>query len=141
MASTPDLDCLGFRLSAAFRRVDRHFNRAFRETGLTNAHAQVLICLLAEGELRVADVAHLTGFDHSTVSRLVQELRRRKLVRRRPHPDDARAQLLAPASRAEAWRAEFARVQRRFLEMLRRSATEADLEGFRHVTEALERLP
>jgi DNA-binding MarR family transcriptional regulator len=141
VASSPDLDCPAFRLSAAFRRVDRHFNRALAGTGLTNAHAQILICLLAEGELRVADIAHLTGFDHSTVSRLVKELTRRKLVRRRAHPDDARARLLRPAARAEAWRAELARAQRRFLEMLRRSATETDLGGFRHVTEALERLP
>ena len=97
-------DCLGFRISAAYRRVDRLFNRALRRLGISYAHGQVLMCLLQDGPMRAADVADRTGFERSTVSRLVKELSRRKLVRRLPHPADGRARLLEPAKRGEALR-------------------------------------
>ncbi|MFQ5845960.1 MAG: MarR family winged helix-turn-helix transcriptional regulator, partial [Planctomycetota bacterium] len=63
--------CLGFRLSAVYRRVDRLFNRAYGPLGLPYAHAQILLCLLGAGELHARDLAARTGYDSSTVSRLV----------------------------------------------------------------------
>jgi DNA-binding MarR family transcriptional regulator len=137
----PLRDCLGFRLGSAHRRVDRLFNHALAQMGIANAHAQVLLCLLAEGELRMVDIARRTGFDHSTVSRLVKELSRRKLVRRRPHPDDGRAQLLRPGVRGEALRDEIGRLQRRLNDQLRRNLTEADLQGFFNAADIMDRLP
>ena len=137
----PTRDCLGLRLGAAHRRVDRLFNHAYARLGLANAHGQVLVCLLAEGEMRIADIAHRTGFDHSTVSRLVKELARRKLVRRRRHPVDGRAHLLRPGARAEALRADIERLQQRLNAQLRRELTESDLEGFFQTIAVMDRLP
>ena len=134
-------DCLGFRISSAYRRVDRLFNRALRRLGISHAHGQVLMCLLQDGPLRAADVADRTGFDRSTVSRLVKELSRRKLVRRLPHPADGRARLLEPAKRGEALRDELGDLHRRINADLRRDLTQADLDGFRHATEIMDRLP
>ena len=39
-------DCLGFRVSAAQRRVDRLFSRAFRPLGISFAHGQILMTLV-----------------------------------------------------------------------------------------------
>jgi DNA-binding MarR family transcriptional regulator len=83
-------ECIGFRMGAAYRRVDRLFNRTLRKTGLSHAHVHLLACLLAKGESRARDVARLTGFESSTVSRLLLDLSRRKFVRRRPDPTDGR---------------------------------------------------
>ena len=91
--------------------------------------------------MRAADVADRTGFDRSTVSRLVKELSRRKLVRRLPHPADGRARLLEPAKRGEALRDELGDLHRRINADLRRDLTQADLDGFRHATEIMDRLP
>ena len=134
-------DCLGFRIGSVYRRVDRLFNRAFSPLGLTNAHAQILLCLLQDGEMRPVDVAARTGFDPSTVSRLSRELMRRKLVRRRKDPDDGRAMLLRPAARAETMREQLARTQERINGRLRRELARADLEAFERVTAVMDRLP
>ena len=134
-------DCLGFRLSSAYRRVDRLFNRAFRRLGISHAHGQVLMCLLQDGPLRAKDVAERTGFDRSTVSRLVKELARRKLVRRTRDPGDGRARTLEPAKRGAALRAEIADIQRRLNADLCRDLPQADLDAFQHVIEVMDRLP
>jgi len=134
-------DCLGFRLGAAYRLVDRLFNRAFRRLGISHAHGQVLMCLLQDGPLRAKDVAQRTGFDRSTVSRLVKELARRKLIRRTKDPDDGRARLLEPAKRGAALRTEIAEISRRLNASLKKDLPEADLEAFQHVAEIMDRLP
>lgn len=133
--------CLGFRMGSAYRRVDRLFNRAFAGIGLTHAHAQVLACLLQDGEMRPKDVAARTGFDQSVVSRLSRELGRRRLLRRRRDPDDGRAMLLRPAARAEVLREPLVRLVERVNGRLRRDLAEADLEAFERVTAVMGRLP
>jgi len=134
-------ECLGFRLGAAYRRVDRLFNRALGRIGLTHAHGHVLACVLARPDQRVSELARRTGFEPSTVSRLVGTLARRKLVRRRRDPEDRRAVLVSPGARAGPLREELARLARRADERLRRELTQADLEGMLHAIEAIERLP
>ena len=134
-------ECLGFRLGAAYRRVDRLFNRAFARIGLTHAHGYVLTCLLQAGELRARDFARLTGFEQSTVSRLLKELARRKLVRRRRDPDDGRSHLLSPGARAEALRGDIEHLLRRTDERLRRELARDDAEGLLRAAEVMERLP
>jgi DNA-binding MarR family transcriptional regulator len=137
----PLSDGLSFRLGSAFRRVDRLLNRLLAPVGLTHAHTQVLATLLADGELRVTDLAQRTGFEQSTVSRLVKELARRRLVKRRPHPDDGRARLYRPGRRATELRTELRDILRRADRQLRRELPEADLAGFRNTLGLIERLP
>lgn len=134
-------ECLGFRLGGAYRRTDRLFNRILRPTGLSSAHAHILACLLGKGEQRVQDLARETGFEGSTVSRLVRDLARRKYVRHRPKPDDARSRLYRPSARGESLRAEIERLVRRADERLRREMTEADLTGMLNGIEIMDRLP
>jgi len=110
LAKAPHTD-IGLRIAAAHRRADRLFNKAYRHLGFGNAHAQILHALLEFGEMRVIDVAHRTGLDPSTVGRLVKELGRKKLVKRRVDPSDGRARILSAGARAHDLRAE--------LEMLR----------------------
>lgn len=133
--------CLGFRLGSAWRRVDRLFNRAFKRVGLTHAHGHVLACLLAHGDMRLVDIARRTGFEPSTVSRLVKELVRRKLARRSPDPSDGRARLVGPAKRGEALRKDIEGLVQRAEERLRRDVAQADLEGFLTTTQAIDKLP
>lgn len=134
-------ECLGFRLGAACRRADRLFNRTLRKTGLSYAHGYVLAALFARGELRARDLARQTGFESSTVSRLLLHLSRRKFVRHRPHPEDGRGVLYRASARGEALRAEIERLVRHADERLRREMTQADLAGVFRVIEIMDRLP
>ena len=134
-------ECLGFRLGSAYRRVDRLFNRAFARIGLTHAHGYILTCLLHAGELRARDIAKLTGFEQSTVSRLLKELVRRKLVRRRRDPDDRRSHLLSAGARAKALKDDIEHLLRRVDERLRRELPQADVLSILRAAEVMERLP
>jgi DNA-binding MarR family transcriptional regulator len=134
-------ECLGFRLGSAYRRVDRLFNRAFARIGLTHAHGYILTCLLQAGELRARDIAKLTGFEQSTVSRLLKELVRRKLVRRRRDPDDRRSHLLSAGARAKALKDDIEHLLRRVDERLRRELPQADVLSILRAAEVMERLP
>jgi DNA-binding MarR family transcriptional regulator len=134
-------DVLGFRMGAAYRRIERLHDRAFREIGISHAHAQILTCLLQDGPLRPGDIEKRTGFEQSTVSRLVKELARRKLVRKGPHPSDRRARLLSAAKRGEALRKPIESIYERLNARLRRDLTEIDLEGFAQTIAVMDRLP
>ena len=134
-------DCLGFQIGAAARRVDRLFSRAFRPLGISYAHGQILMCLLQDGPMRIADVAKSTGFEPSTVSRLVKELNRRKLVRSRKHPQDGRARVLEAATRGAALRQEIEQIHIRLNAALKRDLSGNDLEGFAQTTAVMVRLP
>lgn len=137
----PIRQCVGFRLGSAYRRVDRLFNRAYAELRITHAHAQVLLCVLRAGELRAGDFAARTGFERSTVSRLVKELCRRKLVRRRPDEDDARASVLSPGASAKKLAEQLLRHQESVNARLRREIPDGDLEALLRTATALDRLP
>ena len=134
-------ECLGLRLGSAFRRVDRIFNRAYAHLQISHAHAQILQCLLHEGEMRIRDVSRFTGLEASTVSRLAKELGRRRLIRRRQDPHDARARLLSPGARAKALKTELNLLQRDVNARLVRDLPREDFEGLLRAAEALDRLP
>ena len=55
--------------------------------------------LAMRGSIRVTDLATCTNLDTSTVSRHVSQLERDGLIRRRPDPDDRRAQLVELSNR------------------------------------------
>lgn len=128
-------------MGAAYRRVERLFNRTLRRTGLSHAHAHVLACLLGRGESRARDLARQTGLEPSTVSRILLDLSRRKFVRRRPHPEDGRAVLFRPSPRGEGLKAEIETLARHADERLRREMPEADVTGMLRAIEIMERLP
>ncbi|MEE8104930.1 MAG: helix-turn-helix domain-containing protein [Planctomycetota bacterium] len=97
---------IGLRLAAAHRRADRLFNQAYRHLDISNAHAQILHTVLDFGEMRIVDIARRTGLEASTVGRLAKELGRRRLLKRRADPRDARARMLSAGSRAHDLRTE-----------------------------------
>ncbi len=132
--------CLGFRVGAAFRSLDRYFTRLYLPLGLSHAHGQVLACVMLEKETRIGAIADRTGLEPSTVSRLVKELSRRRLVRRRSDPEDARAHILALAKRGEAMRDAVAAVIAKANARIRRDMPEEDRIGLDRACELMARL-
>ncbi len=127
----PLRDCMGFRLGAAWRRLDRLFNRAYAVLDLSHAHAQVLLCVLERGEIRMAEIVPLTGLTQPTISRLAADLSKHRYLRRTRDPLDGRAQLLNGSARAKRIEPELRRLQGLLDTTLRRGFTEEEFAELR----------
>lgn len=130
-----------FRLGYLLKHVQLQYNAlvsaALAPLGVEVREWAALLCLDDDQSLSQAEVAHLLGIDRTTMVALVDELQAKGFVRRRPHDDDRRKNIveLTPAGRRIKQRA--ARLvddtERRYLAGLRR----ADAEQLKRSLETL----
>lgn len=64
---------------------------------------QVLCYLVHNGPTVQQDLAMATAQDPAGMSRVLEDIEARKLVRRTPHPDDRRRTVVTPTKRGLAW--------------------------------------
>ncbi|QPC94690.1 MarR family winged helix-turn-helix transcriptional regulator [Mesorhizobium sp. INR15] len=74
-------DCPGFQARATARAVTRHYNTFFKPLGLTAEQFSLLVGVGSTRSATVAGLAVSAGVDATTLSRNVQNLERRDLVR------------------------------------------------------------
>lgn len=74
-------ECPGFQARATARAITRFFNMYFRPLDVTSEQFSLLIGIEAALGITVADLAAKSGVDATTLSRNVQILEKRKLVR------------------------------------------------------------
>ena len=74
-------ECPGFQSRATARAITRFFNSYFRPLDLTSEQFSLLIGIEVTPGITVADLAAESGADATTLSRNVQILEQRKLVR------------------------------------------------------------
>jgi DNA-binding MarR family transcriptional regulator len=74
-------ECPGFQARATARTITRFFNTYFRPLDVTSEQFSLLIGIEAAIGITVADLAAESGVDATTLSRNVQILEKRKLVR------------------------------------------------------------
>src|SRR2546423_5662457 len=90
-AQPVDLSALGMRLYRAHRLARAKANEAARPTGIELQHAGVLSAVRGCGVRSQRELGAALGVDKSTLVRIVDDLERRNLVRRRRSPHDRRA--------------------------------------------------
>jgi DNA-binding MarR family transcriptional regulator len=86
---------LGYHLRRVQLRAFAAFARHLKETRLTPALFGVLATVEARPGIGQGEIAEELGADRSTMVRLVDQLARRGLLRRDPHPGDRRTVLPA----------------------------------------------
>lgn len=84
----------GFLLSRAGMVAQRHFAQRLETLGLTPRIWGALNVIDAESPLNQHELGRLIGMDPSSMVAAIDELERRDLVQRRPHPSDRRAHAL-----------------------------------------------
>ena len=89
MASKYDGDAVRLRLVVA--RLGRRLRAVDVSAGLTPSQASLLSRVVRRGPVGLSALAELEGVDAPSLSRAVDRLEAKKLVRRSPDPDDGRA--------------------------------------------------
>jgi DNA-binding MarR family transcriptional regulator len=94
-------EILGYHLRRAQLYAFGSFAQGLASTGLTPMLYGVLATVEAAPGIGQGEIADALGTDRSSMVRLVDQLERRDLVRRAPHPDDRRTVIptLTPAGR------------------------------------------
>ncbi len=123
------------------RMLDEQFNRE-AQVGMTEYSVLVALSEAPDGELRMGDLARETALSRSRISRVVDDLVRRSLVRRRKSEQDARSSLAAisPAGMAvlaAAYPGHLARVRSLVFDHVTRSEMRAMTEALSRVLVAL----
>ena len=93
--------CLYFNLNSLTRKINRIWDQAFSEFELSPSHAYLLRLVLAEPGQSQKQLAKQLNLTKSTVTRFIDALESRQLVKRKKSfSDDAREQLIYPAAKA-----------------------------------------
>ncbi|MDH5786266.1 MAG: MarR family winged helix-turn-helix transcriptional regulator [Chromatiales bacterium] len=82
--------CLYFNANALVRSLNRIWDEAFRQVGLSPAHGYLLMLVLEQPELSQKAIARELGLAPSTVTRFVDALSNRRLVERNKAKGDGR---------------------------------------------------
>ncbi|RXT03623.1 MarR family winged helix-turn-helix transcriptional regulator [Ammoniphilus sp. CFH 90114] len=87
---------LGHKLAKSSRLLTNRLNQRFRENNLSITVEQwvIMVHLWENDGLTQNDLSSLTGKDQPSVSRLIDNMIKRDLVKRLPHPTDRRTNLI-----------------------------------------------
>jgi DNA-binding MarR family transcriptional regulator len=83
-------------------KLQSHMDRRFRRWGMTAQEASVLLRIVEARRITPGDLAHSLGRDKGKVTRFIQRLVARNLIRRKVKPQDRRSAELEPTSRGRA---------------------------------------
>lgn len=123
-----------FQLTDVARAMRTHFDQRAREHGMTRAQWGVLLRLERREGMMQAEMAEALEVQPISLARLIDRLCEQKLVERRPHPSDRRANRLYLTAKGRATLAQ--------LVPLGREVSGEVLESFteKETTELLEKL-
>lgn len=96
--------CLYFNLNALTRKVNRVWDSEVRQTGLSAPHAYVMRIVLSEPGVSQKQLAEELHLDPSTVTRFVDALAKRRLVRRDTSHTDRRSATIFPTAEGKQLR-------------------------------------
>ncbi|MEV4084228.1 MarR family winged helix-turn-helix transcriptional regulator [Nonomuraea fuscirosea] len=90
---------LGYLLKHANLRLSELVGAALAPYGIDGREFAVLALLDSPVPMSQLDAARRLGIDRTTMVAMVDALERKDLVRRRPHPDDRRKNVVEPTER------------------------------------------
>ncbi|MEV6767266.1 MarR family transcriptional regulator [Nocardia sp. NPDC051030] len=114
---TPSMPSLAQLINRAARALARDGDAALKPLGMRYAQVPVLALTREGSELTQKDLAEATGIEQPSMAQLLTRMERDGLIRRTPHPRDARSQTITltaeTAERAAAARLRMADLNQR----------------------------
>ncbi len=99
---------LGFLLAKASQRWNENMQRHFTEAGFPQirpSYGSILLPLFEEDGLRMGELARRSGLSKQTMTTMVRDMEKRRLVSRRPDPEDGRATCILLSKKARQFEA------------------------------------
>jgi len=112
--------CLYFNLNALTRKVNRVWEAEFRQTGLSPPHAYLMRLVLDEPGLSQKQLAEALHLDPSTVTRFVDALVARQLVRRDISGKDRRSATVFPTREGKRLQKKLEKIGEKLFQSLRK---------------------
>lgn len=93
--------CLYFNINHLAWVVNRKWDEAFKDFGLSTAHAYLLRVVLAHPGITQKEIGSILQLNKSTITRFVDTLEKKGLIKRTiPENADAREQRIMPSAKA-----------------------------------------
>lgn len=121
--------CLYFNINHLAWVVNRKWDEAFKEYGLSSSHAYLLRVVLAQPGLTQREIGDVLLLDKSTITRFVNALEKKKLIKRTSQNSaDAREQRIVPTPAALKVHKALEQSGQQLYEEMQRMLGRADLE-------------
>lgn len=134
--------CLYFNVNALARTVNRIWDGAFKELGLSPSHAYLLRLVLSEPGMTQKMIATELRLEKSTVTRFVDSLQARGLVKRaKTGTEDRREHGVYPTERGKRLESALGRTGEKLFQRMCREFGKSEIESFvRELREATRKL-
>lgn len=93
--------CIYFNINSLSRDISKIWDAAFQRQGLSPAHGYLLRLVLSEPGISQKELAQSLNLDPSTVTRFVDALSAKKLLRRQTSSENARESHIFPTPKAK----------------------------------------
>lgn len=122
---------VGYVISNTGRRLNHRLQQLFQDYDVTPEQWSLLMCLEEHDGITHKDLARRTDKDPANITRLVDQLERKALVRRVANPNDRRSQLLYVTEEGKASAHALAPIEADFVSRMLADISEQEIEVFR----------
>lgn len=131
---------IGYKITNTARLVTKRLNDNFKQNNfpVTNEQWSIMIRLWEEDGLTQNKLAALTKKDSPSVSRLVNNMEKRELVKRVPHPVDKRTNLIFLTTKGKKMQMGLITQAQKTVEQISEGIDPAELEIFLKVLEKID---
>ncbi|MFV8827516.1 MarR family winged helix-turn-helix transcriptional regulator [Alkalihalobacterium sp. APHAB7] len=132
-------ESIGYRIANTGRLVINRLNKNFKDNDYPVTHDQwsIMIRLWEEDGMTQQQLAKLTGKDQPSVSRLINNLVKRGLVKRVQHPVDGRTNLIFLTSEGKKMQIGLIKQAQKTIEQISEGIPKDDLDVFLRVLDKI----
>ncbi|CAM4010972.1 MarR family transcriptional regulator [Paenibacillus alkaliterrae] len=124
-------DSVGYLISNTGRTLNQRLQQLFQDHDVTPEQWSVLICLEEKDGITHRDLSQRAEKDPANITRLVDQLERKALVRRAANPHDRRSQLLYISDQGRLSARSLAPVEAAFVEHILTGISEDEISAFK----------
>lgn len=121
---------VGYVISNTGRRLNQRLQQLFHEHDITPEQWSLLMCLDEHDGITHKDLAQRTDKDPANITRLVDQLERKALVKRAANPNDRRSQLLYITDTGRTSAHELAPIEAHYVQQMLTDISDEEIQAF-----------